>query len=117
MRIRFNLNEGGEMDLKKMFTLVIVMGLMFMSVPKTFAGEIDILVDKLVEKGILTRSEANEVLSETKEEVKRQAASVDTSGVPKWVQKTKIMSSSRQKLHLTISIVSGFQNKKNGKQQ
>jgi hypothetical protein len=78
------------MHLKKMFALIIVMGVMFVSVPEIFAGEIDILVDKLVEKGILTRGEANEVLSETREEVKKQAASVDDSGVPKWVKKIKV---------------------------
>lgn len=75
---------------KRMLSVILLVGLVLVITPRSFAGEIDILVDKLVEKGILSRSEANEVLSETRKEVEKQAAAVDTSGVPKWVQKTKL---------------------------
>jgi len=78
------------MRLKQVLAVILAVGFILSVAPRTFAGEIDILVDKLVEKGILSRSEANEVLSETREEVQRQSRAVATSGVPGWVQKTKL---------------------------
>ena len=78
------------MQLKKMLVAILAVGLTLSIAPRTFAGEIDILVDKLVEKGILSRSDANEILQETRKEVSQQASSTGSSGVPKWVQKTKL---------------------------
>ena len=55
-----------------------------------YSGEIDILVEKLVEKGILSPGEARAILIETKEEVKKDLAKGELGGLPKWVQNTKI---------------------------
>ncbi len=67
------------------------------------AGEVDILVDKLVEKGVLSSSDAKEILKEVKtaakkereEVVKQTAEALRKDGpllaadLPKWIQKTK----------------------------
>ncbi|MFA5271503.1 MAG: putative porin [Candidatus Omnitrophota bacterium] len=55
-----------------------------------FAGEIDILVQKLVEKGILSPGEAQQIVTETKEEVKKEIAKGTYSSFPAWVQNTKL---------------------------
>lgn len=65
-----------------------------------WAGEIDILVRKLVEKGILTQDEARQIVAETKEEVKKESAKNTEelkkelaqsapAALPKWVQNIK----------------------------
>jgi len=51
------------------------------------AGEIDILVHKLVEKGVLTPAEAQTLLAETKQEVKTQMAKAKLDTVPEWMQR------------------------------
>ncbi|MDD4907618.1 MAG: putative porin [Candidatus Omnitrophica bacterium] len=56
----------------------------------SYAGEIDILLDKLVEKGILTPGEAQEIGVETKEQVKKEIAEGKFSSLPAWVQNTKL---------------------------
>lgn len=53
------------------------------------AGEIDILVNKLVEKGVLSQGEAQQVVTETKEEVRKQNAKGTNESLPKWIQNTK----------------------------
>ena len=55
-----------------------------------YSGEIDILVDKLVEKGILNPGEAQAILIETKEEVRKDLAKGELEGLPKWVQNTRL---------------------------
>jgi hypothetical protein len=55
-----------------------------------FAGEIDILVQKLVDKGILTPGEAQQIVTETKEEVKKEIAQGKYSNLPQWVQTMKL---------------------------
>ncbi|MFA6358291.1 MAG: putative porin [Candidatus Omnitrophota bacterium] len=54
------------------------------------AGEIDLLLQKLVEKGVLTGSEAQQVKTETQEQVKKEIAQGKFSSLPQWVQNTKI---------------------------
>lgn len=54
------------------------------------AGEVDILVQKLVEKGILTPGEAQQVVAETKEEVRKDLAKGASTSVPQWVQNIKM---------------------------
>jgi len=56
----------------------------------SYSGEIDILVEKLVEKGILSPGEARAILIETKEEVRKDLAKGKLETLPKWVQNTKI---------------------------
>lgn len=53
-------------------------------------GEIDILVDKLVQKGVLSATEAQIILDETKKEVAMSVAKGKSYGSPAWPQKVKI---------------------------
>ena len=54
------------------------------------AGEIDILLQKLVEKGVLTPGEAQQIGTETKEQVKADIAKGTYSSLPAWVQNIKM---------------------------
>ncbi len=54
------------------------------------AGEIDILLDKLVDKGVLTAGEARQIAAETKEDVRKEVAAGKSDILPKWVQNTKL---------------------------
>ncbi len=75
------------------FTIVLAMLISIIQLPGTsqaYASEIDILVKKLVDKGVLTPGEAQQVLNETKEEVKINLAKGEAPGVPKWVQNIKL---------------------------
>lgn len=54
-----------------------------------FAGEMDILVNKLVEKGVLTDGEAQQMLTETKEQARKEIAQAKNEVLPKWLQTTK----------------------------
>ena len=56
----------------------------------SYAGEVDILLQKLVEKGVLSAGEAQQVGTETKEQVKAENAAGKNSSLPAWVQNTKI---------------------------
>ncbi len=56
---------------------------------QSFSGEINILVNKLVEKGILTPVEAQIILDETKAEVAKEVAQGESYALPKWVQNIK----------------------------
>ena len=69
----------------------------------TYAGEVDILINKLVEKGILSRSEASALIQDMqkegarqKEELKavateaaKEEAKASAVQLPKWVEKMK----------------------------
>jgi len=55
----------------------------------SYAGEIDLLLKKLVEKKILTEEEAKTVLDETRKEVKNEIKKGKHPTLPKWVQNTK----------------------------
>ncbi len=57
---------------------------------RAWGGEIDILVDKLVQKGILTPNEAKVVLDETKQEVAKQMSKGEAISAPEWTQKIKV---------------------------
>ncbi len=80
------------------------------------AGEVDILIDKLVEKGVLSRSDAEDILSETKKEaekereetVRRTVEAIKSGGseitifdVPEWVQKTTVKGDLRLRYQYT----------------
>jgi polyhydroxyalkanoate synthesis regulator phasin len=53
------------------------------------AAQVDALVDKLVEKGILTRSEANLIVMETEQEARKEIAQGVQSSLPDWIQDMK----------------------------
>ena len=59
-------------------------------ISSSYAGEIDILLQKLVEKGVLTAGEARQIGAETKEQVKADIAEGKFSSLPAWVQNTKL---------------------------
>lgn len=54
------------------------------------ANEIETLLNKLVEKGVLTGAEAQAVLVETREEERKKIAQVKHDILPEWIQKTKL---------------------------
>jgi hypothetical protein len=61
-------------------------------------GEIDILLQKLVEKGVLTDGEASQIAIETKEEVRKDLARGKSDSVPAWVQNVKLKGDVRVRL-------------------
>lgn len=74
--------------MKKNIFLIVVLQLIL--VGSVYAGEIDILLRKLVEKGILTPGEAQEIKVETQEEVKKEVVQGKSYTLPQWVQNTKL---------------------------
>ena len=52
------------------------------------AGEVDVLLETLVEKGILTAMEASIIKDETKQRVTKEIEEGKSYSVPTWVQKT-----------------------------
>lgn len=82
--------------MKKKLALTILLSVfVILSSSFVYAGEVDILVKKLVEKRILTRSEAEVLLEEMKEEGEKEKeeikkAATDAAEVPGWVKNTKI---------------------------
>ncbi len=51
-----------------------------------FAGEVDKLATVLAEKGVITYGEAQQIITETKEEMRQQSLSGTNPLLPKWVQ-------------------------------
>jgi hypothetical protein len=78
--------------MKKLFIAVLIVSFYLMSVgfQVSYAGEIDLLLQKLVDKGVLTGSEAQQVKTETQEQVKKEIAQGKFSSLPAWVMNTKI---------------------------
>ncbi len=74
---------------KFLFALAFVFSFSFFA-NLVFAGEIDVLVDKLVEKGILTKAEATQVATEAKEEARKEAIKGTYAALPAWVQNLKL---------------------------
>jgi polyhydroxyalkanoate synthesis regulator phasin len=93
----------------KKTTLMLLLGVLFVSFGNTpvMAGEVDILINKLVDKGILSRSDAEELLTEMQKEGEREKweiravagetareevkeAQGKTVELPEWVEKTKL---------------------------
>ena len=94
--------------MKKLMFVFVVLGLVFAGSMNDFAlcGDVDVLINKLVEKGILSQSDAKQLIMEMQKENARQEDAVkriasetatDTvkkeakalgSKIPKWVQNT-----------------------------
>ena len=53
------------------------------------AGEVDVLVNKLVEKGVLSPADAQIILDETKVQVSKDLATQSSYAVPDWTQRIK----------------------------
>jgi hypothetical protein len=55
-----------------------------------YATEIDMLVNKLAEKNVITYGEAQQIITETNEEVRKNLAAGQVSTIPAWVQNLSI---------------------------
>lgn len=77
--------------MRKLLTFFMA-GLMLMSAcsPAARAGEMEVLVSKLVEKGILTPNEGQLIMTEAKQEVAKELAIGQASTAPEWTQKIKV---------------------------
>ncbi len=74
---------------KFLFALAFVFSFSFFA-NLVFAGEVDVLVDKLVEKGILTKAEAQQVVTEAREEARKESIKGTYAALPAWVQNLKL---------------------------
>jgi hypothetical protein len=96
--------KEGSMRQNKLLCAVLTVFFVLSLGTQTMAGEVDILVRKLVEKGILNKEEGDKILQETKQEaakekeqaVKEAKAAVAKDakegkfpGLPEWIAKTK----------------------------
>ncbi len=64
--------------------------LMSIGIRVSNAGEIDLLLEKLVDKGVLSGAEAQQIKYETQETVKKEIATGKYSMLPAWVQNMKL---------------------------
>ncbi len=74
--------EEGRMR-KTVFAVIAA----FMLASLAAASEIDVLTQKLLEKGVLDSGEAQQILAETKDEVTKKLALGTAENVPAWAQK------------------------------
>ncbi len=81
---------NGEKMKNKILPLILAFFAVLINPAFVNAGEIDILLDKLVEKGILTPVEAGIIKDETQQAVKEELAKGTAATVPEWVQKIKV---------------------------
>ncbi|OGS21248.1 MAG: hypothetical protein A3J83_06670 [Elusimicrobia bacterium RIFOXYA2_FULL_40_6] len=65
---------------------LLVLGAVFISSSFVFAGEVDLLVNKLVEKGVLDAGEGQTIMTETTEEMKKDIAKGKADTAPAWTQ-------------------------------
>ncbi len=86
----------------KLFATIVLIGFLALSlgIQPSCAGEIDILLRKLVDKGVLTPGEAQQIGTETKEQVKVEMAQGKYSSVPAWVQNMKMKGDFRLRYQL-----------------
>ncbi len=73
----------------RLSTGVLIAGVLMFSASVAQAGEMDVLVNKLVEKGVLTQGEAQQMMTEAKEEARAEIARGKNETLPKWLQTTK----------------------------
>ncbi|MFA5094604.1 MAG: putative porin [Candidatus Omnitrophota bacterium] len=70
--------------------IIICLLALFSAASCSYASDMDILVQKLVDKGVLTPGEGQQILTETKEEIRKEMAQGKVAGVPQWVQDIKL---------------------------
>ncbi len=82
--------------MKKLMLVLSVIGMVALSA-RSYAGEVDVLLGKLVDKGVLTASEAQEIRTETHDEVAKQDKQkeedykkVAKDTLPDWVKNIKL---------------------------
>lgn len=79
---------GRILLLKKFRFIAVTLVVALASVDISSAGEMEKLVNKLVEKGILTRSEADDLALEMKQETEKPAEKPKPE-IPEWLDRTK----------------------------
>ena len=87
-----------NVNIKLILDLWLLLAIMFSTITFVFvfttqlahANEIETLLNKLVEKGVLTGAEAQAVLVETREEERKKIAQRKHDILPEWIQKTKL---------------------------
>ena len=88
--------------MKKLFIAVLlgIFCLASLGIKASYAGEIDLLLQKLVDKGVLTGAEAQQVKLETQEKVKKEIAEGKSLSMPAWVQNIKMKGDFRVRYQL-----------------
>ena len=86
---------SGIKDILEMWFLIAIMlstiiFVFILTARISHANEIETLLNKLVEKGVLTGAEAQAVLVETREEERKKIAQRKHDILPEWIQKTKL---------------------------
>jgi len=78
--------------MKKFLIIALAAGICTLAagVKASHAGEIDLLLQKLVEKGVLTGPEAQQIRVETQESIKKEIAEGKYANMPSWVQTIKM---------------------------
>lgn len=77
--------------MKKVLVMIMIAGLLVSQyAPFARASEMDVLVNKLVEKGILTPYEGQILTVDAKEEAARELAEGKSITAPEWTQKIKV---------------------------
>jgi hypothetical protein len=85
---REQIKREGEV-FKKLVNVGLMLCFSLLAGSSAFAAEIDVLVNKLVEKGVLTQGEAQQLVTEAKEETRKEIAQGKNETLPKWLQTTK----------------------------
>ena len=78
--------------MRKFILIALLIGLISLGTGGrlSYAGEIDLLLEKLVNKGVLTGAEAQQIKYETQEKIKKEIATGKSASLPSWVQNTKL---------------------------
>lgn len=74
---------------RALFFLIAMTSAICLLSAKAYAGEVDVLINKLVEKGVLSPSEAQIVMDDTKLRVSKDLAEQKSYSVPDWTQRIK----------------------------
>ncbi|OGS22815.1 MAG: hypothetical protein A2314_03925 [Elusimicrobia bacterium RIFOXYB2_FULL_50_12] len=61
----------------------------------SYAGEADMLINKLAEKGIITYGEAQQIMTESNEEARKKLAKGEVGTIPGWIQNISMKSDLR----------------------
>ena len=77
--------------MRKSLGALVLAGFMVscLGISPSYAGEIDILLEKLVEKGVVSAGESQEIKTQTQEKIKKENAQGKNQSLPQWLQTTK----------------------------
>ena len=76
--------------MKRTMIGIILLSIFMLGVGRAaHAGEMDVLVNKLVEKGVLTPAEAQIIVEDTRLQVSKDLAQAKSLSVPEWTQRIK----------------------------